>query len=314
MKVVGLHPEDLFDKWVQGRLTDAEGARLQAHLDACAACRFELQVRRDFAEAPVEMPSAAPVFIPAPSTAPGPASEFRVRPRRRVRRFAGLFLAAAALIAGASVASLGNGARDFIRRSPIGVFLSRASAPGASERATASRGPLPQAPVHEVPAPSPARAEEQRAVPLAELPVEEHAEKRSAEARAPESGAQTPSALFHAANQARRSGDDERAIALYRSLEAQFPKSEEGRLSHATLGRLMLDRGDPKLALADFDEYLSHGSAALGEEALVGRALALGKLEQSGAEAAAWREVLRRFPKSVHARLARTRLAALGEP
>src|SRR5262249_22054198 len=162
------------------------------------------------------------------------------------------------LIAGASVAALGGSARDFIRRTPIGVFLPRPPAPAVSRRTIASKGPAQPAPLHDVLA-TPPPAEEHRAVPLADLPVEAHADKPGPEARTSETGAQTPSALFHAANEARRTGDDERAVALYRSLEAQYPKSEEARLSHATLGRLMLDRGDPKRALADFDEYLSHG-------------------------------------------------------
>jgi len=49
VKVVDLHPEELNDKHSAGRLTHAERARLDAHLASCATCRFEQQVRRDFA-------------------------------------------------------------------------------------------------------------------------------------------------------------------------------------------------------------------------------------------------------------------------
>jgi TolA-binding protein len=149
-------------------------------------------------------------------------------------------------------------------------------------------------------------------VKLGDLPIAEKVAPSSESRVTPPQQQATPAALFRSANEARRSGDDDRAIALYHALEAQFPNSEEARLSHATLGRLMLDRGDAKMALDDFDKYLSHGGS-LGEEALVGRALALGKLGNRDAEAAAWREVLRRFPKSIHVRQARTRLAALDE-
>lgn len=313
MNVVGLHPEELFDKWVHGRLTAAEGARLQAHLETCAACRFELEVRRDFAEAPREMQSSAPVILPGPIERSAPSSEVSYRARRRSRRPVWLLALAAALVAGASVAALGTGIGDFVRRTPVGAFLAKT----APETVAARSRPVARAaerPTTIPPQVSPAAGHEevQAAVPLDELPVASIPVPRTSDAHLAD-GAQTPTALFRAANEARRAGDDERAIVLYRALEARFPSSEEARLSHATLGRLMLDRGDAKLALGDFDEYLSHGGTALGEEALVGRALALGKLGDRDAEIASWREVLRRFPKSIHARLARNRLAALGE-
>jgi predicted methyltransferase len=75
----------------------------------------------------------------------------------------------------------------------------------------------------------------------------------------------------------------------------------------------MLDRGDPRAALDGFNRYLSRGETALGEEALVGRALSSRKLGARENELAAWQEVLRRFPSSIHAELARSRLADLGE-
>jgi anti-sigma factor RsiW len=50
MKIVDLHPEDLFDKELRGELTDSERARLEAHLERCSTCRFEREVRADFAD------------------------------------------------------------------------------------------------------------------------------------------------------------------------------------------------------------------------------------------------------------------------
>lgn len=49
MKVVDLHPEELFDKLEAGSLTEAERARLDAHVARCDACRLEMQLRADFA-------------------------------------------------------------------------------------------------------------------------------------------------------------------------------------------------------------------------------------------------------------------------
>ncbi len=46
--MVHIHPEELFDKLVDGMLTSPERARLQWHLCRCSACSFEYLVRLDF--------------------------------------------------------------------------------------------------------------------------------------------------------------------------------------------------------------------------------------------------------------------------
>ncbi len=119
-------------------------------------------------------------------------------------------------------------------------------------------------------------------------------------------------ALFADANRARRDGNADRAVMLYRSLQGRYPGSSESELSRALLAQLLLDRGSPEAALAGFDRYLAEGAPVLGAEALVGRARALEQLGRTAQAAAAWREVQSRFAGSVHARLAATRLAALG--
>ena len=88
MSVVDLHPEELLDKDQRGELTDDERARLDAHLDRCAACRAEVVLRADFAaelngfddDGVAERPSAlldlvqgALVAAPPPVAAPAPA-------------------------------------------------------------------------------------------------------------------------------------------------------------------------------------------------------------------------------------------------
>lgn len=146
-----------------------------------------------------------------------------------------------------------------------------------------------------VPASAPTATEAQHLqTPSAALPVEPAA------------------ALFADANRARRDGNLDRAVSLYRSLQSRYPRSSESELSRALLARLLLDRGNPEAALAGFDRYLAQGSAALGAEALVGRARALEQLGRTAQAIAAWREVQSRFAGSVHARFAATRLAALG--
>jgi len=127
----------------------------------------------------------------------------------------------------------------------------------------------------------------------------------------PESRADAAS-LFVDANRARRDGNVDRAVTLYRTLQSRYPGSTESALSRALLAQLLLDRGNPEGALAGFDRYLAEDTPVLTAEALVGRARALEQLGRSTQAAAAWRQVQSRFPGSVHARLAATRLAALG--
>jgi TolA-binding protein len=131
-----IHPEDLLDKDARGKLTAVERARLEAHLADCATCRFERQVRLDFADelddeaelstqqllAVMEgLPERPTATVPAakdgvrandtqPPMAP-PSERPSSRPRRQARRRATLgMLVAAALFVG-SVATAGAGAR-----------------------------------------------------------------------------------------------------------------------------------------------------------------------------------------------------------
>lgn len=48
MSVIEFHPEDLLDRELEGTLSDADRLRLAAHLERCAACRLERQLRLDF--------------------------------------------------------------------------------------------------------------------------------------------------------------------------------------------------------------------------------------------------------------------------
>lgn len=123
-----------------------------------------------------------------------------------------------------------------------------------------------------------------------------------------------PDALLRAANQARRARSFAAADRLYSDLQARFPDSRAARTSRVPHGRVLLDTlGRPADALNCFSAYLAadpHGT--LAEEALVGRAQAL---EHMGSEAQvrdAWRSLFERFPESVHAPAARTRLAEAG--
>jgi TolA-binding protein len=141
----------------------------------------------------------------------------------------------------------------------------------------------------------------------AKFPPLESGSPESAEAAASDAAS-----LFAEANRARRDGNTGRALTLYRKLQHEYPSSAESQTSIALCAKIMLDRGDSAAAAADYNRYLREGTPVLNAEALVGRARALEQLGQPDAAIAAWREVEERFPGTVHARLAATRLAALG--
>jgi TolA-binding protein len=119
--------------------------------------------------------------------------------------------------------------------------------------------------------------------------------------------------LFAEANARRRAGDDESAKRLYLELQSRYPTSDEAQISRIALGRLLLDRAHaPAAALAQFDAFLSRSSqSGLAQEALFGRATALGQLGRQDDEARTWRALLDRFPESIYAERAKTRLRSL---
>jgi outer membrane protein assembly factor BamD (BamD/ComL family) len=115
-------------------------------------------------------------------------------------------------------------------------------------------------------------------------------------------------ALFDAASAARRRGNTVEAAGLYRDLESRFPASAEARLSIALVARMQLDLGEASEAAAGFGSYLATGDRALREEAMAGRALAFQRLGRAADEMEGWRELLRAYPASAYAKVARARL------
>jgi len=120
------------------------------------------------------------------------------------------------------------------------------------------------------------------------------------------------SALFAQANQFREHGAYDDAVRSYTNLIDAYPHQPEALSAQVMLGRLLLDRGQPQAALAHFDAYLRSGASTLGEEAQLGRALALRKVGRAADEIEAWKALLAAHPESVHAVRARERLSELG--
>lgn len=348
MTVVGLHPEELFDKLLDGELSPSDAERLRQHLSSCRVCRFEHAARLDFQAEALELAGPPPALPLRPLPWGGLVEEARVGQtpaptpialhRRRRSRALVWGLAAAALISasGALAASMARGKAPW---RGLGMLFSESAQPDAPAKVgrakapkTVQATPLTAGEASTPAAPSPGSS---AVALLATAPRQApHAVARSGPklgsaavvptATAPlpvtdtvdkDSGKQLPSAakLFSEANEARRSGNIGRASGLYRLLQDQYPGSPEAELSRVTLSLLLLDGGDAQAALVGFERYLAGSSRGLEAEALVGRARALGRLGRRDLEATAWREVQRKYPSSIYGRQATERLSALGQ-
>jgi TolA-binding protein len=202
MKVVDIHPEELIDKLQAGALSSAERERLDAHLEQCSACRFEIGVRADLAQdAPLfaERPQltfagqhAAPrVSVPENSA---PRASGSVRPRVR-RRWPLVMLAAAlVLCAGGATAAVVTGAvapRVWLHWSPELKAVSSARPAGELKAVQASKRPAKSALNAAAPLPAVAAAADSEksavAAPSAEavLPASEAAPRAPTQLAAP---------------------------------------------------------------------------------------------------------------------------------
>lgn len=277
MNVIDLHPEDLLDKEIDGELTDAERARLDAHLERCEVCSFERDARADFADE-LDPPSKKPISVPVPVPIPVPAA--------RKRRHWLLVPAAATfvLIGGIATAHQADLTTRLVEMwtapAPVQPTATLAvPSPPRTSTIVSAAAPLPTpTPIVSVVAPAPAPTPEPTAANLLDL--------------ASESG---------------RNGDYTKAISLHRRLQTTYPRSREAHASQAALGRLLLDRHDPQGALEAFDSYQRRGPGPLDESVLVGRATALERLGRVDEARATWAELVTSFPQSPYADHARRR-------
>lgn len=298
MTRIDLHPEDLLDRAARGVASFADLARLEQHLAECAVCRVErallVQAARDVAPLRDEKLRMARLTRDVSARLASPTAR---RARRRGALIAGALLAVC--VAGAAAAAT----LVIVRRDATLPPATSALAPPASPVRQLPQEPPPSvdtAPAEVAPAPS----------------VEAPSKRDPAPTRSHVLAVEPASAsdLFSLANQARRDGKVTEAARLYRSLQEHFAGSTEELVSRVSLGRLLLDRlGDSRGALVQFNSYLaSPAGTALREEAMVGRALALGRLGRAAEERAAWQALLDSWPKSTHRKRAQARLSELG--
>jgi TolA-binding protein len=308
------HPEALLEQQMRGQLDAAGRSELGEHLVECPACTLHLSARAWFAPELEDRAGDAERNLTAIERAIRVAGERRPMAARLRRGSWSMKAALAALVvggiaAGAYYAGERTRSREVPSTSPLPslVPVVAASPPATLTRAAESAR-------NETVEQNPPNV----AVKAPATPKAARAPERSAGSVVPKVSGPEPTLapaaeeLFAHANQARRGGRDQEAMALYRELQRAYPDSREAELSKATLARLLLDHGQAEQALSGFDAYLGSGrTGAMSEDALVGRAGALMRLSRRNEERATWQELLRRYPTSIHASRARVRLGEL---
>jgi hypothetical protein len=256
--------------------------------------------------APAEEADAAEELAPVVSTPPA-ASEPEARvPEARVTRVSKAARAKPRASRSAHRARRENVARTSSSAVAAPALTADVATPSRADVAQASVS-APSVSAPSVSAPSAALLEQPGPVLTSELAAASVTEARPAVV-AEDTAIMTASSLFHRANSARHEGRGGEAMRLYQLLRSEFPTSAEARLSLALAARMQLDSGRLGDAVAGFDAYLATRDRALREQAIAGRALALGRLERTRDELSAWRDLLRDYPDSSYATLAAQRL------
>jgi hypothetical protein len=292
-----LHPEELLDRAARGTASLADRARLEQHLLHCDVCRVEraLMTQAALDAAPLRDEQLLVGRLKRDVSARLASPTARRSKRRSVTLVAALAVGGLASVAAAAT-----------------IVILRPQAPAPSVTAAPLR---PSAGAAKAREPQEAAAPERELDLPSNQPLTESSKGPASKPAAVDLSVEPPSAsaLFSRANQARREGKVAEAVRLYRTLQERHSGTSEELVSRVSLGRLLLDTlGDSPGALVQFNSYLaSPGGGALRESAMVGRAIALGRMGRSAEERAAWKALLEAWPKSTHQKRARARLAEL---
>ncbi len=291
-----LHPEELLERAERGAISAPDWARLEQHLAECSVCRVERALR---AQAAIDVEPLRDEKLLLARVKRDVTQRLMTSPTQRSRRQRAVVAIGLLAVSLASVATAAT----------LVVIHRAASTREAGAVLTTTHASKARAVTH-VTAPAPAPIVEQ---PSAPQPAEAASPLNASQPRPAPVEVLSAAEAFSRANLARRDGKVKEAVRLYRTLQEGFAGSSEELVSRVALGRLLLDRlGDSRGALVQFNSYLaSPGSGALREEAMVGRALALGRLGRGAEERAAWTALLEAWPKSAHAKHAQARLAEL---
>lgn len=303
--------EDLIPLERRGALTDPERRRLEVALRSSSTLRALREIGTCFDEVPLRVPGDEALLrrIAARAKAhPGPTP---ANPARRTRRLAVLAVVALATMASLSAAAMvfrGSWLRDMGHGlwQTGGLDDDSANVASAPHPRTASSAAVSHETTHPLSVPRESEKMEPKA------PVV-HPDPTAMFATTPaERSVPTAAELFCKANAARRAGDQVGAIGIYEQLELNYPASPEASLSYVVRGRIYLNDGKGRLALEQFDAYLRRvPGGALVQEALDGKARALGRLGRTVEERGVWQQLVERYPKSYYADHARRRLDEL---
>lgn len=319
MSRVDLHPEELLDRARSGTATKEELSRAKAHVTNCAACTIEqtllTEIERSAAPQPHDDLVAARMRAFVARTLEKRAqARARLVPRRAPRKWAAFAFAATLLITTIGAAMMlreqRHKAAEQARTAAIAAAVPPPALP-AQGLSGAAADPRSEDAKDEPEKTAGRASEGAPATRAAQRPP--RAALKAERVKAVDGSA---AELFARANLLRRRDEVSEAAAVYRELERSFPGSGEELLSRVVLGRLLLDRlGDASSALAEFENYLARApQGSLREEALVGRAVALGRLGRVAEERNAWRALLDAYPRSTSAARARARLTAPASP
>jgi len=285
-----VHPETALDRALAGELSGAEERALEQHLAACRACEAHLALARAQRDACAPQPWGRRLNSLAVDYALDHfgrtrwSTLFSFPGRRRW-----LFATAGMLLAVGSVASAAWWHRQDLAREQV----------------------LPQANVERTLARTPASP--RPAVALSESPSSLQAELTDSSPTRALRVRPSAASLFEQASALRDRNRVDEAIAVFRKLQQLFPSTRESRISFAVAGRMLLDRGRPAQALAQFDQHLAHGGEA-PEVALTGKATALGQMGRLSAERETWQRLLDSYPGTVYASQAKERLSEMHRP
>jgi TolA-binding protein len=298
-------PEDLSAKARRGELDEAGRKRLRLALESSLEARLLHRAGREFDAGDIVLPrddELADRIVRRVLAGPTVVRHSRAR--------VWMLAAAAACITAGAAAAVG----------PITRVLAESG--GESDRETdpvkvvppvqqvlPRSAPKPSARSVESTAMAPSASENNEMLAPSSEPPPVASEPPGSRPRVAKPTANEARDLFARANLARREQRLDEAIALYEQVARRFPRFPEARAAEIALGTLHLQSADASASLRHYRRYLNaNPRGELSPEALWGEAQSLAALGRMNEARQSWRLLIERFPESVYAKSARSKL------